>query len=152
MFREMTKEDKNLFIALSKEFYASDAVMKPIPEAFHIQTFEECMRSNQYLLCYIIEWEGQAAGFAMLNKTFQHEAGGYILWLEEFYVRKEFRSKGLGRAFLSYLEHFLQEDIRWLRLEVEPYNERAIQLYEAFGYEKLPYFSMAKTRKEEKRE
>lgn len=146
MFRKIHENDKNLFLELAKEFYASDAVMKSIPLEYHKRTFEEIMRSDAYLMCYIIECDGKNAGFALLNKTYQHEAGGCILWLEEFYVRKEFRSKGLGKDFLHYLDGLLEQDINWIRLEVEPDNERAIRLYESLGYKKLPYMPMVKER------
>ena len=113
MFRKIHENDKNLFLELAKEFYASDAVMKSIPLEYHKRTFEEIMRSDAYLMCYIIECDGKSAGFALLNKTYQHEAGGCILWLEEFYVRKEFRSKGLGKDFIHYLDGLLEQDINW---------------------------------------
>jgi len=62
------------------------------------------MRSDEYLECYIFEHGGAPAGYALLNKTFSQEAGGRVVWLEDLFVLPEYRSCGLGREFLDYLE------------------------------------------------
>jgi ribosomal protein S18 acetylase RimI-like enzyme len=139
MFRKITLQDKDLFLAMVREFYASDAVDHNLPDAYHIRAFDELMRTDTYLICYIFESDGNPCGYCLLNKTYQHEAGGIVLWVEELYVRPEFRSQGLGSAFFHFLE---TEPHSWIRLEVEPDNTAAIRLYEKRGFAFLPYTSM----------
>ncbi len=142
MFRLITASDEQIFIEMSREFYSSEAVLAPIPEQFHINTFYELMRSDEYLICYIIEFEDQTVGYALLNKCYSHEVGGTVIWLEELYVRPKYQGRGLGSAFLDYLE--VNISASRYRLETEPENERAASLYMRHGYRKLPYVQYIK--------
>ena len=142
MLRKIQKSDQEAFLALSKEFYQSDAVSHPVPESYHLRAFQEMMRSDAYLEGYIFELEGQIVGYALTAKTFSPEAGGMALWLEEVYIRPAFRSHGLGREFFEYVEAL--EGFARLRLEVAPENTRAIQLYERLGYQPLDYLQRVK--------
>ncbi len=142
MFRKITPADREEFLAMGREFYASPAVLGNIPDCRHEQTFEELMRSSVYLECYIFELEGHTAGFAMLNKTFNHEMGGMVVWLEELYVRPAFQQHGLGSSFLDWLAENVPA--ARFRLETEPENLRAAALYTRKGYEPLGYVQMVR--------
>lgn len=144
MIRIMKKEDAEIFFNMAKLFYASDVVLHPIPEKHHIDTFDEIMRSNLYLEGYIFEYKDKPVGYAITTKTFSHEAGGITLWIDEIYVLKGYRSKGLGREFFDFLKATLDTSIVRLRLEVESDNERAIKLYKTMGFKKLEYKQMFK--------
>jgi ribosomal protein S18 acetylase RimI-like enzyme len=146
MIRKMKKEDAEIFFNMAELFYASDAVMHPIPQKYHVDTFKEIMRCNTYLEGYIFEFEQKPVGYAILTKTFSHEAGGITLWIDEIYVSKEYRSKGLGKKFFKFLEETLDSSIVRLRLEVESDNERAIKLYKNMGFKKLEYDQMFQER------
>ena len=142
MLRKITPNDRETYIALSEEFYYSDAVSHSIPVEFHKNSFDELMRSDEYIECFIFEHEGETAGYALIAKTFSPEAGGVVVWIEELYVREGFRGKGLGKAFFAYMEQ--NYNVSRYRLEVEPDNVRAKKLYSALGYKKLPYEQMIK--------
>ncbi len=142
MIRKITPADKELFLRLAAEFYASDAVLEPVPEAYHLAAFEELMRSEAYLDCYILECDGAAAGYALLSITYSQEAGGKVIWLEELFILEPYRGKGLGREFLSYMEENIPA--KKYRLEVEKGNTRAIALYEQVGYSVFPYVQLIK--------
>ena len=142
MIRRISPNDRNLFVTLSKEFYSTDAVSHTIPHEYHKNSFDELMRSDEYIECFIFEHEGETAGYALIAKTFSPEAGGVVVWIEELYVREGFRGKGLGKAFFAYMEQ--NYNVSRYRLEVEPDNVRAKKLYSALGYKKLPYEQMIK--------
>ena len=103
MIRKLERKDKDLFLRLTRDFYASDAVLHSIPDAYHINAFEEMMRSEQYAEGYLIEQDARPAGYALLAKTYSHECGGMVLWIEEIYIAPEFRGNGLGKEFFDYL-------------------------------------------------
>ena len=86
MIREIREEDKQLYMDLTEEFYNSEAVLHPIPEAYREATFDEMMRSQDYVKAYILEKDGQAAGYGLTSYTFSQEAGGKAVWLEELYI------------------------------------------------------------------
>ena len=102
------------------------------------------MRSDRYAAAYILEYENKTAGYALLAKTFSQEAGGMVLWIEELYIMPEYRCRGLGHEFFSYLKDNLCNNVKRLRLEAESSNTKAISLYKRLGFEDLPYSQMIK--------
>jgi diamine N-acetyltransferase len=140
MLRKITKNDESLFMQLSDEFYHSDAVLEPIPTSMIQNTFNELIRSEDYLECFILEFDNKPAGYALLSKSFSPEAGGKVVWFEEVYVRSEFQGNGLGKEVFNHV--FENIDAARYRLEVEEDNERAISLYKRLGYDFLPYMQM----------
>lgn len=137
MFRKIIESDREKYIEMATDFYASPAVLHSVPSVHFERTFNEMMRSEAYALGFIIENEGKTAGYALLAKTFSQEAGGLVVWIEEIYILPEFRGKGLGGAFLEFVKNEIPA-ARY-RLETEPENERAKVLYKRHGFEKLDY-------------
>mgnify|MGYP004702430813 CR=1 FL=1 len=144
MIRAITQADRDLFFALSDEFYHSAAVLHPVPREYYARSWDELMRPNGYLECFIFEVDGAPAGYALIAKTYSPEAGGPAIWLEELFVRAQYRSQGLGRAFFEYMQK--NRPAARYRLEVEPDNARARALYEQLGYRELPYMQMVRDR------
>lgn len=138
----MKKEDAEIFYKMAEQFYASDAVLHPIPKKHHVDTFNEMMRSNVYLEGYIFEYNNKPVGYAITSKMFSQEAGGIMLWIDEIYIMEEYRSIGLGTEFFNYLKTTLDASIVRLRLEVEKDNERAKKLYKKMGFSPLEYDQM----------
>ena len=142
MVRRITSHDREVYIKLATEFYNSDAVISSIPRENIIITFNEMLSSNNYAEGFLLECDDKIVGYALLAKTFSQEAGGLTIWIEELYVRKEYRGRGLGSEFFEFLEKNFPA-ARY-RLEIEPDNERAISLYEKWGFKPLHYGQMIK--------
>ncbi len=140
MFRELTSSDKELYLKYVDIFYHTDVVESPVPKENYEATFNELMRSDDYLKCYIFECENTACGFVLLSKTFSQEAGGLSVTIEEIYIDEQYRSRGLATEFFDYLKSI--DEIKRLRIEVEDYNEGAKRLYERMGFKLLPYLQM----------
>lgn len=140
MIRKAQPQDKEIYLELAREFYNSEAVLHPVPEEHLLRTYNEFVRSEVYTECFILEKDGETAGYALIAKTFSQEAGGLTVWIEELYIRPEFRSKGLGRSFFAFLLE--NRPAARYRLEVEPENERAVALYGSLGFTALPYGQM----------
>ena len=73
------------------------------------------------------------------SRTFSQEAGGKVVWLEELYIRPEYRCHGLGKEFFRYVDEKIAPEVKRLRLEIEPENLRAKKLYLSLGYEEDVY-------------
>lgn len=144
MIRKIKEEDKAAYFEMAKDFYSSDAVYRNVPEDNFAKTFRELMRSDVYTVCYILEHHDTVAGYALLARTFSQEAGGMVLWIEELYVKPEYRCCGLGHEFFAYLHSNLPEGLRRIRIEAEDDNKRAISLYRQYGFEDLPYSQLTK--------
>lgn len=140
MFRPITAKDRDLYLKYVDIFYHSDAVESPVPAKNYEAAFNELMRSQDYLKCYIFEEDGKPCGFALLSKTFSQEAGGFSVTIEEIYIDEEQRGKGIATGFFEYLKGL--EGIARLRIEVEDDNLGAKRLYERMGFADLPYKQM----------
>ena len=142
MIRRITKNDREIYLQMAWEFYHSEAVLHPVPDDNYPRAFDEMMRSDAYMIGLIFEIEDQIAGYALLCKTYSQEAGGMAVWIDELYVRPEFRGRGTGKAFFAELEKIVPA-ARY-RLEIEPDNARAEKLYRSMGFDVLGYRQMVK--------
>ena len=104
---------------------------------------EDCLGELPYIEGFVYEDGGTLAGYAMIAKGYTTEYGGLCVWLEDLYIKPEYRRRGLGRAMLSYLEEQYPEAVRF-KLEVERENEGAVLAYKRSGYGISPYFEMTK--------
>jgi GNAT superfamily N-acetyltransferase len=73
---------------------------------------------------------GDPTGFALFYHTFSTFVGRLGIYLEDLYVRPEFRGREVGRALLVYLARLAKErDCGRLEWWVLDWNERAIRFY-----------------------
>lgn len=87
-----------------------------------------------YAEVLIAEADGHAAGFALFfhnYSTFNTKPG---IYLEDLFVRPEYRGRGLGKALLAELARLAQaRDCGRLEWTVLDWNEPSIRFYESFG-------------------
>lgn len=140
--RPVGEPDRQLYKKLVQEFYSSDAVLHSIPDVHIDRTFCELMRSDAYAIAYIIECDGNPAGYTLLARHFSQEAGGEVIWIEELYLLPDFRGMGVGTKVFAQL--FEKYPASAFRLEIEPDNKRAAALYARLGFEPLGYSQMTK--------
>ncbi|HEX6709301.1 MAG TPA: GNAT family N-acetyltransferase [Rubrobacter sp.] len=80
------------------------------------------------------EHRGDAAGFALFFHNFSTFLGKPGIYLEDLYVRPEFRRAGMGRALLFHLARVARERgcgrLEWSVLD---WNEPAIGFYRGIG-------------------
>lgn len=82
----------------------------------------------------IAEWDSQPAGFAFYFFNYSTWLGRHGLYLEDLFVRPEFRGKGIGKALLRELARIaLREGCYGMRWQVLDWNTPAIEFYESLG-------------------
>lgn len=140
--RVMTKNDKSSVLEMMRVFYASPAVFTNGSEEIFFNDIENCINDNPYLEGYIIENSKGIQGYAMIAKSFSTEFGKQCIWIEDLYIKEEYRGSGLGNMLMEFITKKYTNCI--FRLEVEEENERAVRLYEKYGFNVLPYMEMKK--------
>lgn len=140
--RKIATGDEEVFLRMSEEFFASDAVLHNVPAEYHQRCFDELMRSEDYARGFMLLWDGLEVGYALLSLSYSREAGGLCVWIEEIYLRPEYRGRGGAHFFLGWLEENLPA-ARY-RLETESDNHAAKKLYGSLGYKPLEYEQLIK--------
>ncbi len=78
--------------------------------------------------------DGHPAGFALFFYSFSTFLGKPGLYLEDLFVRPEFRGSGVGRALLVHLARLAKErNCGRLEWSVLDWNEPAIRFYRSIG-------------------
>ena len=86
----------------------------------------------------IAEWDNQVAGYALFFEFYSSFQGRAGLFLEDIFVRENFRQHGIGTGLLAAVAKIAwEEDYFCLRWEVLDWNEPAIHFYEKLGAEFL---------------
>ena len=102
--RPMQPADKEAVLAMMEVFYASPAVLSNGSAAIFSSDFEACINDNPYLEGYMFEENGQIQGYAMAAKSFSTEFGRPCIWVEDLYIKEDFRGTGIGSLFLEFIE------------------------------------------------
>ncbi len=137
----ITADKKQIYFEMSRDFYASGVTNSIIDDSGRERFFKEIL-SGEIVKGYFIMCGGEAAGYAICCLSASQEACGRVLWLDELYIKPDFRGKGLGSQFFKFLEN--TDEYGYIRLEVERDNARALNLYKSLGYADANYLSLYK--------
>lgn len=142
--KRMEQRDTNEVFEMMREFYDSPAILHDVSEEVLRRNIDACISDNPYIEGLVFRAHGGIAGYAMLAKSFSTEFGGACIWIEDLYMKPEYRGGGIGTQFFGYLEKTYQGQAVLLKLEVERGNTWAIEVYKKCGYRELPYMEMIK--------
>lgn len=144
MFRRFEEPDRQDFCQMAHDFHFSDAVIHKTPTEYFLATFDAILGGTPYMDGFILEQDGQRAGYGLLFCTYSNEGDGMLYTWDEIYVRPEFRGRGLGTSYIAFLEDTHRDKASLFRLEVEQENTRAWDLYVSLGYQPLSYRQLCK--------
>jgi GNAT superfamily N-acetyltransferase len=142
--RKMVKGDEACVLDMMIPFYNSDAVLCHPSESVLRKCVSDCVAGIPYLEGFVFEMDGVAAGYGMTAIGYATEAGGICIHIEDIYIKPGYRGKGIGTAFLNYVEDRYRDIAVRFRLEVEPDNESADRVYRRSGYWELGYRQLVK--------
>jgi ribosomal protein S18 acetylase RimI-like enzyme len=138
----MEEAHRETILSMMRTFYASPAVLSNGSEEIFAADIDECVSENPFLEGFVFCRGQELLGYGMAAKSFSTEFGKPCIWIEDLYVRPEYRGQGIGSAFLEFMTRRYPSAI--LRLEVEEENERAIAVYRKSGVHVIPYMEMKK--------
>ena len=140
--RYIEERDRTAVINMMRTFYASDAVLSNGSDEIFNTDIDNCIGNSPYIEGYVFEEGENIQGYAMLAKSFSTEFGKPCIWIEDLYIKGEYRGLGIGGHFLKFVEEKYPDSL--FRLEVEAENEQAVNVYRKCGYQILPYMEMKK--------
>lgn len=86
----------------------------------------------------LADWEDEPAAFALFFHNFSTFVGRRGLYLEDLYVKPEFRGKGIGKRLLLELVRIAKERkcgrMEWVALD---WNKNAIDFYDQLGAKQM---------------
>ena len=90
--------------------------------------------SNPKFRVIIADWSGEPAGIAFFFYNYSTWQGRPGIYIEDLFVRPQFRGKGIGRALISHLAGIaIAERCFGVRWEVLDWNKPAIDVYQHLG-------------------
>ncbi|HUU28838.1 MAG TPA: GNAT family N-acetyltransferase [archaeon] len=131
--RQATENDVPLILSFIRELAGYERL------SHEVIATEETLRRNLFSeRCYaeviIGSFDSKPAGFALFFHNFSTFLGRPGIYLEDIYVKPEYRQKGIGKALLSFLAGLAQErDCGRLEWSVLDWNEPAIKFYKNLG-------------------
>jgi diamine N-acetyltransferase len=86
------------------------------------------------LFCDIAEWNGAPAGNAIWFLNYSTFTGRHGIYLEDLFVRPQYRGKGIGKGLMVHLAAKCAAN-GWTRFEwsVLDWNEPSIEFYKSIG-------------------
>ncbi|MGH9325461.1 MAG: GNAT family N-acetyltransferase [Terriglobia bacterium] len=126
-------EDIPLILALIRELAEYEKAPREAvatPEALKRDGFSD----HPKFRVVIAEWAGAPAGFALFFYNYSTWRGRPGIYLEDIFVRSEFRGRGIGKALLVHLARIaLEEGCGRFEWQVLDWNTPAIEFYRSLG-------------------
>lgn len=135
LFRVAQASDAELFLDFMEALYTLDgygydrekarAALKPL------------LGNSDLGRAWFILDEASPVGYAVLCFGYSLEWLGRDAFVDEIYLREEYRGRGWGKKTMAFLENAARElGVRALHLGVVEGNDTALRLYEAIGFHK----------------
>ncbi len=131
--RPATINDTDEILAMIYEL----ALYEKAPEeakATREQIIESFFSEDPKVFCEIVEVDGSIAGFAIWFLNYSTWQGKHGIYLEDLFVRPQYRGKGFGKALLKHLAAICEARgygrFQWWVLD---WNQPAIDFYKSLG-------------------
>jgi GNAT superfamily N-acetyltransferase len=133
-FRVPTEADADVLLEFMKKYYAFDG--HGFDETKARIALTALLRDPNLGRAWLILDRDIAVGYIVLCFGYSLEWLGRDAFVDEFYLREEYRGRGWGRATMAFLEDAAREaGIRALHLEVVRENAAALKLYQETGFQ-----------------
>ena len=135
VIRAAQPSDASAIVALLRELAAYEKLL----ERFFL-TEEQVVRDMLGTACHsdLGFVGGQPAGIATWFWIYNSFRPARALYVEDLYVRPEFRGRGLGRRLLSSLAEKAQNAGGYLQWQVLDWNAPSIEFYKSLGAVLMP--------------
>ncbi|MBD3667903.1 MAG: GNAT family N-acetyltransferase [Kangiella sp.] len=133
VIREAVRADAPLILGFIKELAEYEKLSHEVVAT--VADIEQTVfTSDARAHCLIAEYEGQPAGFALYFFNYSTFLGKYGIYLEDLYVKSEFRGNKIGYGLLQRLAKIaVEKDCARVDWSVLDWNKPAIDFYKSIG-------------------
>lgn len=119
---------------LIKGFYRETPGNSVISDKKIKKTFREFTVHPEKGAILVFESGKSLIGYAIVFRGWSNEHSKDIIFIDELYVKKEFRGKGAARGCIEYMIKKFKKNAVLLMLAVETGNEKVEKLYKKIGF------------------
>jgi GNAT superfamily N-acetyltransferase len=134
--RAAERKDTPLILSLILELAEYENLTNGVKT--NVETLENWLFDKRAAEVIIAEINGSAVGYALYFSNFSTFLGKAGLYLEDLYVRPQFRRRGTGKAMLSHIARIAAERdygrMEWACLD---WNKPSIDVYRSLGAETM---------------
>ncbi|MGI3185766.1 GNAT family N-acetyltransferase [Nioella aestuarii] len=135
ILRPATPEDLPRLLPLVASYHAHEGITSR-PDQALADTLLGLLAHPDRGRIWLIEQDGQPAGYLAIAFGYSIELGGREAAIDEIFVTPDHRGKGLGaKALTSFLDWAKHEHLVAIHLDVAPDNDGARRLYARLGFE-----------------
>jgi ribosomal protein S18 acetylase RimI-like enzyme len=128
-------EHVDIVIGMMRGLEDADPEPRAFDEASRRAIFDRFVRHSTYGKAWLIVCDEKYVGYVVLTVSFSFEYRGYDAFIDELYIAKEYRGRGIGRQAMEFIEVAAAElGVNAIHLEVTHGNDPAIGLYRRVGY------------------
>ena len=132
-FRPADPDDADALVGMMRELYEHERIAFEGPAAR--AALARLLADDSCGLAYLLLLGGEVAGYLVITFGYSLEFRGRDAFVDELYVRDEFRGRGAGTAALEFAAGVCRErGVRALHLEVERQNSGAQAVYRRAGF------------------
>lgn len=124
------RELKDMIVGL----YSEDPSSVPMAEEKILKTVKELIAHPDKGQIIMFRVNNEIVGYGIIIFFWSNEYGGNIIYIDELFVKQEWRSKKIGTEFFNYLLESFKDKVVALKLEVTPRNVRARKYYETLEF------------------
>lgn len=143
-YRAATLSDIDVLLPLMRCLQEDDPWSVPFHEEKVRETLRELIANPSAGRAFLICAGELCVGYLVLSFDFSLEFGGKNAWIDELFVQREFRNKGIGSKTVEFAGRTAREcGAKVLHLEVNRGNQ-AIDLYRRCGFEDHDRYLLSK--------
>jgi GNAT superfamily N-acetyltransferase len=135
--RPARKDEASIILRLIKDLAEYEKAPDEV-KASEEEIIETIFADNPKVFCDLVEVDGDIAGMAVWFLNYSTWQGKHGIYLEDLYVKPEFRGRGFGKALLQHLASICNERgygrFQWWVLD---WNSPAIEFYRSLGAEAM---------------
>lgn len=108
----------------------------PFSSGTAFKVWQKAFLHPDFIRGWLLEFETISVGYVVLTFGFSLEYGGIDAYIDELFVKPEFRGQGFASQALEFLNTECRKfNVQALHLEVDADNHKAKALYAKTGFE-----------------